>query len=232
MQVMILAAGYGKRLAPLTQQTPKPMLKVAGKPLLEHHIERLAASGFTDLVINTAWLAEQIESYFGDGSQFGVQISWSREPRPLETGGGIANALPLLGERPFLLLNGDIWTDYPLGSINEDNIPGDGLAWLLMVANPKHNPTGDFALVDGLVSDAAEPKFTFSGLSVIHPQLLEDYTENQGDCQNFPLRAALLPAIDRGRVGGTLYHGDWYDMGTVERYRQLNQLLAINEHIA
>jgi MurNAc alpha-1-phosphate uridylyltransferase len=226
MKAMILAAGYGKRLRPLTQKTPKPMLEVAGKPLLEHHIERLAASGFTDLVINTAWLGEQIENYFGDGSQFGVQINWSREAQPLETGGGIAKALPLLGEQPFLLLNGDIWTDYPLESINENNIPGDGLAWLLMVANPEHNPAGDFALVDGLASDAAEPKFTFSGLSVIHPKLLRDYLGNREGCLSFPLRAALLPAIDRGEVGAALYTGHWYDMGTLERYRQLNQLLA------
>lgn len=226
MKAMILAAGYGKRLRPLTQKTPKPMLEVAGKPLLEHHIERLAASGFTDLVINTAWLGEQIENYFGDGSQFGVQINWSREAQPLETGGGIAKALPLLGEQPFLLLNGDIWTDYPLELINENNIPDDGLAWLLMVANPEHNPAGDFALADGLISDAAEPKFTFSGISVIDPQLLWNYTRAHGDYQTFPLRAALLPAIKGGQVGAALYDGQWYDMGTLDRYRQLNQLLA------
>lgn len=226
MKAMILAAGYGKRLRPLTQQTPKPMLEVAGKPLLQHHIERLAASGFTDLVINTSWLGEQIERFFGDGSQFGVQISWSREAQPLETGGGIVKALPLLGEQPFLLLNGDIWTDYPLRSISENNIPDDGLAWLLMVANPEHNPTGDFGLVNGLVSDNVEPKFTFSGLSVIHPQLLEDYTQTHEDCQSFPLRTALLPAIERGRVGAALYNGHWYDVGTLERYQQLNHLLA------
>ncbi|MGB1158534.1 MAG: N-acetylmuramate alpha-1-phosphate uridylyltransferase MurU [Porticoccaceae bacterium] len=226
MKAMILAAGYGKRLRPLTQQTPKPMLEVAGKPLLQHHIERLAASGFTDLVINTSWLGEQIERFFGDGSQFGVQISWSREAQPLETGGGIVKALPLLGEQPFLLLNGDIWTDYPLRSISENNIPDNGLAWLLMVANPEHNPTGDFGLVNGLVSDNVEPTFTFSGLSVIHPKLLGDYTETHEDCQSFPLRAALWPAIERGRVGAALYNGHWYDVGTLERYRQLNHLLA------
>nr|MCS5588003.1 sugar phosphate nucleotidyltransferase [Porticoccaceae bacterium] len=114
MKAMLLAAGYGKRLSPLTQETPKTMLKVRGKPLLQHHIERLAANGICELVINTSWLAEQIEDYFGDGSQFGVNISWSRESEPLETGGGITKALPLLGDQPFLLVNGDIWTDFPL----------------------------------------------------------------------------------------------------------------------
>ena len=117
MKAMILAAGFGKRLRPLTDTTPKPLLPVGGKPLMQHHIERLAAVGITDLVINISWLAEQVEDYFGDGSDYGVAISWSREQQPLETGGGITNALPLLGDQPFLLINGDIWTDFPLQTI-------------------------------------------------------------------------------------------------------------------
>ena len=136
MRAMILAAGFGKRMRPLTELTPKPLLMVAGKPLLQHHIERLAAAGITELVINTSWLAEQIEDYFGDGSDFGVTISWSREAQPLETGGGIAKALPMLGTDPFVLINGDVWTDFPIHRISFKTREQDQAAWLLLVNNP------------------------------------------------------------------------------------------------
>jgi len=165
MKAMILAAGFGKRLRPLTDTTPKPLLPVGGKPLMQHHIERLAAVGITDLVINISWLAEQIEDYFGDGSDYGVAISWSREQQPLETWGGITNALPLLGDQPFLLINGDIWTDFPLQTIT-GNLSSELDGWLLLVDNPEHNPQGDFGLVEGkLVSEASE-KYTFSGIPI------------------------------------------------------------------
>ena len=226
MKAMLLAAGYGKRLAPLTLKTPKPMLEVAGKPLLQHHIERLAACGIRDLVINTSWLAEQIEDYFGDGSQFGVSISWSREPQPLETGGGIAKALDLLGHQPFLLVNGDVWTDFPLDSVSAQSVADNKSAWLLLVNNPEHNPKGDFALSDGLVTNTLSAKYTFSGISVIRPQLLSDYTQTNPSQESFPLRDVLLPAIEAGKVMGAVYHGKWCDVGTVERYQALNNSLV------
>jgi MurNAc alpha-1-phosphate uridylyltransferase len=223
---MLLAAGYGKRLSPLTEETPKPMLRVAGKPLLQYHIERLAASGIYELVINTSWLAEQIEEYFGDGSQFGVQISWSRESQPLETGGGIAKALTLLGEQPFLLINSDIWTDFPLSLATPEKIPVDKTAWLLLVSNPEHNSQGDFGIDGGLVNYSASQKYTFSGISIIRPQLIIDYTKIYSDQENFPLRDALRPAIDSQRVVGSLYKGSWCDVGTPARYKQLNNSLS------
>lgn len=226
MKAMLLAAGYGKRLAPLTLKTPKPMLEVAGKPLLQHHIERLAACGIRDLVINTSWLAEQIEDYFGNGSEFGVSINWSREPQPLETGGGIAKALDLLGHQPFLLVNGDIWTDFPLDSLSAQSVADNKSAWLLLVNNPEHNPKGDFALSDGLVTNTLSAKYTFSGISVIRPQLLSDYTQTNPSQESFPLRDVLLPAIEAGKVMGALYHGKWCDVGTVERYQALNNSLV------
>ncbi len=217
MKAMILAAGFGSRLRPLTETTPKPLLRVGGKPLLQYHLQRLASAGITDIVINISWLAEQIEGYFGDGSHFGVSIDWSREAQPLETGGGIANALPLLGSEPFLLINGDVWTDFPLHSISLDQ---DADAHLVMVANPEHNPSGDFAVANSLVSYDAGPKYTFSGISLFRPQLFAGFKE---DC--FPLRDVMRPAILAGRVTGAVYTGQWWDIGTVERLTQLNNKL-------
>ncbi len=225
MKAMLLAAGYGKRLSPLTLETPKPLLKVAGKPLLQHHIERLAASGIHELVINTSWLAQQIEDYFGDGSKFGVSISWSREPEPLETGGGITNAIKLLGEEPFLVVNGDVWSDYPLGLASADKLESDKVAWLLMVENPQHNPKGDYGLVDDLVNDTSKTKYTFSGISIMCPQLFVDYAWTHLGQKTFPLRDVLNPAIKNGRVVGTFYDGKWCDVGTLDRYQRLNHSL-------
>ena len=221
MKAMILAAGYGKRLRPLTETTPKPLLPVGGKPLMQHHIERLAAAGIRDLVINTSWLAEQIEDYFADGTEFGVSIDWSRESQPLETGGGIAHALPLLGDLPFLLINGDIWTDFPIQSIADKELPSDRDGWLLLVDNPEHNPQGDFGLIDGQLVSEARQKHTFSGVSLLRPQLFSCSQPNP--C--FPLRDILRPSIDAGRMAGKLYTGQWCDVGTVERYRQIDSQL-------
>jgi len=227
MKAMILAAGYGKRLQPLTAKTPKPMLLVAGKPLLQHHIERLAAVGISELVINTSWLAEQIEDYFGDGKDYGVKISWSRESEPLETGGGITKALPFLGEQPFLLINGDIWTDFPLLSAVDCQLSLDQSAWLLLVENPDHNIKGDFGLADGLVSYRPKLTFTFSGVSVIRPQLIYRYAKKIVGQECFPLRDVLRPAIEQQQIAGSVYRGQWCDVGTLARYRQLNGRLAI-----
>jgi MurNAc alpha-1-phosphate uridylyltransferase len=223
---MILAAGFGKRMRPLTELTPKPLLMVAGKPLLQHHIERLAAAGITELVINTSWLAEQIEDYFGDGSDFGVQISWSREPQPLETGGGIAKALPLLGNSPFLLINGDVWTDFCLNKVVEAQLDQTLDAWLLLVNNPDHHLCGDFALSDKLVSCTDSPNFTFSGISLLRPTLFADYQLAHPNQPAFRWLEALMPAIKRGRVAGEVHTGQWWDVGTVERYQQLNRHLG------
>ena len=222
MKAMILAAGRGERLRPLTDSIPKPMLQVAGKPLLEHHLVRLAAAGITDIVINTSWLAEQIEEYFSDcETRLGVTISWSREVTALETGGGIARALPLLGDEPFILINGDVWSDYPLKGLLGNKLSDSLDAWLLLVGNPTHNPDGDFALQGGLVNYAGDHAATFSGISLIRPALFANYLERDSA---FPLRDVLRPAIVAGRVGGEIYTGSWCDVGTLERYEQLQAL--------
>ena len=226
MKAMILAAGRGERLRPLTDSIPKPMLQVAGKPLLEHHLERLAAAGITDIVINTSWLADQIEDYFNHCQQrLGVTISWSREVTALETGGGIAKALPLLGDEPFILINGDVWSDYPLAQLRDKNLSDDLDAWLLLIANPPHNSRGDFALQEGRVVYADERTSTFSGISLIRPAL---FSHNFERGSAFPLRDVLRPAIVAGRVGGEIYSGSWCDVGTLERYQQLQASLVQN----
>lgn len=225
MRAMILAAGYGKRLQPLTNKTPKPLLPVAGKPLLQHHIEHLASIGITDIVINTSWLAEQIEDYFGNGSNYSVNITWSREFKPLETGGGINKALPFLGEAPFLLINGDIWTDFPFSSIENLTLSEHQAAWLLLVENPEHNLEGDFGLEDNMVSYKSESRFTFSGISLLRPELIKDYAIKNSSKSSFPLRDVLSLAIQQSKVVGSFYPGQWCDVGTPERYKILNNFL-------
>jgi len=221
VKAMILAAGRGERLRPLTDKTPKPMLPVDGKPLLERHIERLAAIGIEYIVINTCWLGEQIEAYFSDhGRRFGVNISWSREIEALETGGGISRALPLLGDEPFLLINGDVWSDFPLAELSEINMHEGLDAQLVLVDNPHHHPQGDFSMQGNLVSYEDGQRFTFSGISLIRPALFVAYKNDAG--ASFPLRDVLRPAIVAGRVGASIYTGHWCDVGTVERYQQLD----------
>ena len=227
MRAMILAAGYGKRLRPLTDKMPKPMITVAGKPLLQHHIERLVTMGVTEVVINISWLAEQIENYFGDGSNFGINITWSKEPEPLETGGGILNALPLLGDAPFLLINGDIWSDFPLLTVRDIRLESNQSAWLLLVNNPQHNPFGDFGLQQGLVSYQPNLKYTFSGISLFKPRLFADYAKNHMQASRFPLREVLRPAIESRCIIGSVYAGHWCDVGTIERYNALNKRLDL-----
>ena len=166
MKAMILAAGKGERMRPLTLRTPKPLLPVAGKPLIQWHIDALADAGVRELVINHAWLGEQLERYFADGSEFGVNIQWSPEGTPLETGGGIRQALPLLGEAPFILVNGDIWTTFDFAGLA---LPVGKLAHLVLIDNPPHNPRGDFSLDEGLVGNPAAdaPGLTYSGIAVL-----------------------------------------------------------------
>jgi MurNAc alpha-1-phosphate uridylyltransferase len=225
MKAMILAAGRGERLRPLTDTTPKPMLPINGKPLLEHHINRLAAAGINEIVINTCWLAEQIEEYFADhGRHFGVNISWSRETQALETGGGISQALPLLGDQPFLLVNGDVWSDFPLAELAKTDLPTELDAQLILVDNPEHHPQGDFSLDGNLVGYSEAQRFTFSGISLFRPALFADYSSGVVEC--FPLRDVLRPAILAGRVGANVFTGNWCDVGTVERYQQLQNFVS------
>lgn len=219
---MILAAGRGQRMRPLTDTMPKPMLPVAGKPLIQYHVERLVKAGVRELVINTAWLGEQIERHFGDGARFGALIAWSREGEALETGGGIRHALALLGDQPFLLINADLWTDYPLARLAVTGLVTGYDAHLVLVPNPDHNPGGDFALgVDGRVGirGSGDPGLTFSGISVLRPAVIAGHATW---APKFPLRDALLTGIRAGRVSGEVYRGDWWDLGTPERLAALD----------
>lgn len=228
MKAMILAAGFGERLRPLTATTPKPLLVVGGKPLIQYHIEKLAAAGVRDLVINTAWLGEKIESFLGDGDALGVRIAWSREGSPLETGGGISRALPLLGADPFLVINGDVWTDFSLRALTTMEWPQDGDAHLVLVPNPPHHSGGDFGLdARGRVALNRAEALTFSGVSVMRPELFAGY---RADAEKFPLRPVLDAAIRRNRVSGEFYAGRWCDVGTVERLRALDEFLCSSPH--
>lgn len=220
MRAMILAAGLGTRMRPLTLTTPKPLLPVAGKPLIEYHIERLVAAGVTDIVINHAWLGEQLEAYIGDGGRYGAQVHWSAETEPLETGGGIFRALPRLSEdgEAFLLVNGDLFTDYPFARLLELSLSEECLGHLVMVSNPEHNPEGDFALQQGLVSETGSNRLTFSGLSVLSPRLFDGCSEGK-----FPLAPLLRGAMRSGRVSGEHYCGYWRDIGTPERLREVSE---------
>ena len=218
MKAMILAAGLGKRMRPLTDTCPKPLLPVAGKPLIVHHLERLAAAGITEVVINVSYRADQIIAALGDGAAQGVTITWSREQTPLETGGGIRQALPWLGEAPFLLLNGDVWCTPELTAL-----PGLGedLAHLWLVDNPDHHPQGDFHLDGaGRVHSSGAPRLTFAGLSLIDPALLADEAPGA-----FALAPLLKDAMAAGRVAGHHHRGPWVDVGTPERLAELDARL-------
>ena len=211
---MILAAGRGERMRPLTDHTPKPLLKVHDKPLIVWHIERLKKSGIKQLVINHAHLGEQIEQTLGDGSSLDVSISYSPENTALETGGGIARALPLLGEQPFLVVNGDVWTDVDYSELALDE---DDLAHLVLVANPSHNPKGDFALNNDRVTSDGANKLTFSGVGLYQPSLFVAQPE-----ELFPLAPLLREAMSLNKVSGFHHRGVWMDIGTPERLAEIN----------
>lgn len=217
MKAMILAAGRGERLRPLTLHTPKPLVRVGGMPLIEYHIRALAKAGFDDLVINHAWLGAQIESHLGDGADLGVHIRYSPEGEPLETGGGIHRALPLLGEEPFVLVNGDIWTDYDFSCLNR---PHSGLAHLVLVDNPAHHREGDFALIDGIVRDESTAALTYSGIAVLSPRLFVGCAAGA-----FKLAPLLRRAMAEGQVSGEHYRGRWIDVGTHERLAEVERVL-------
>ncbi|WP_068544616.1 N-acetylmuramate alpha-1-phosphate uridylyltransferase MurU [Thalassotalea crassostreae] len=219
MKAMILAAGRGERMKPLTDNCPKPLLKVAGVALIEHHLNNLKAAGITDIVINIAWLGEQIESYFRDGAEFGVQIQYSNErDNALETAGGIVNALPLLGEQPFIIVNGDIYCDYDFSQLQQIEPPG--LAHLVMVENPEHNLKGDFVVADGLlnVSDEDVIKYTYSGIGLYDPKLFAGLS-----VEKLPLAPILIRAMATNSISGSIHYGIWSDVGTPERLQIINQ---------
>lgn len=225
MRAMILAAGRGERMRPLTDHTPKPLLPVAGKPLIVWHLEKLAAAGITDVVINHAWLGQQIEDALGDGSDFGVRIQYSPEHVALETAGGIATAGPLLGSGPFLVINGDIWCDWnPIAAhtIAQELVRTKHLAWLLLVENPEHHPQGDFVqLEDRHLSDQTGTRKTFSGIGVYHPALFEDTAIGQ------PAKLAplLRAAMAEKKIIGDIHESFWLDVGTPERLAALEYRL-------
>lgn len=219
MRAMILAAGRGERMRPLTDHTPKPLLMVGGKPLIVWHIERLAAAGITELVINHAHLGQQIEDALGDGRQWQVHIQYSAEVTALETAGGIAYALPLLGEQPFVVVNGDVFTDIDYASLA---LPTGKLAHLVMVDNPPQHAAGDFALDNGLVLESTADRLTFSGVGVYHPSLFDSVQPGQAA----KLAPLLKAAMQQQRVTGQHHHGLWHDIGTPERLEQLDHWLS------
>ena len=231
MKALIFAAGLGERMRPLTDHTPKPLLSVGGKRLIEWHLEKIAALGIGDVVINTSWLAEQFPTTLGDGGQWGLRITYSHEgDTPLETGGGMFNALPLLGEHAFLLVNGDVWTDYDFAQLPREP---DGLAHLVMVDRPPQATHGDFALdADGAVRSDGDHKLTYSGIGMYRPQLFEGWRDiitepklsnGKPKFQLAPLLRAHMPA---GRIRGEHHQGRWTDVGTPERLTRLDQELA------
>lgn len=221
MRAMILAAGRGKRLRPLTDEKPKPLIEVGGKPLIVHHIEALVAAGVTELVINVAWLGQKIIDYLGDGATFGASIQYSVEEHALETGGGIFQALPMLGDAPFIVVNADIWSDYPVAALMDRQLPDGCLAHLVLVNNPAENPDGDFSLSYDDFCLNKSPGFTFSGFRIFSPKL---FVNCQQGC--FSVVPLLRKAIDEGLVTGELFNGQWIDVGTPERLNLLNEQLS------
>ena len=219
---MILAAGEGRRMRPLTNNMPKPLIQVAGKTLLERHIEGLVSAGFTDLVINASYLSDQVVAFCGDGQQWGCRIHLSLEETPLETAGGIRKALPLLKEESFAVVNGDVFTDYPLARLTEVEL-GDDLAHLVMVPNPEHHPNGDFTVSETRVVMGEPDKATFSGLSVMSHRLFDGLEHDFA-----PLRPLFDRAIASGQVSGELWSGVWSDVGTPQRLSELEFRLSSN----
>ena len=233
MKAMILAAGRGERMRPLTDHTPKPLLKVGGKPLIVWHLERLAKAGFKEIVINHAHLGKQIEQALGNGAQWGLSIQYSPEKIALETAGGIANALHLLGSEPFLVVNGDIYTDFDFTVLTPSPLMGEGggegeihqnLAHLVLVNNPPQHPNGDFAIQEGMLKNTGTQMLTFSGVGIYHPDLFAEVVIGQ------PAKLAplLRKAIDNSAATAEYYQGVWHDIGTPERLAELDKTLRVN----
>lgn len=220
MIAMILAAGRGERLRPLTDSKPKPLVEVAGQTLLGRHLERLAAAGFTRVVINVSHLAPLITARFGDGRGHGMKIAWSHESEPLETAGGIAQARALLGLDPFLLVNADIWCDYAFSALRGFSL-GRHLSHLVLVPNPAQHPAGDFSLEGNIVGNATSPRYTYAGIAVISPRLVSGVVAGS----KAPLAPLWRAAAARGEVTGELHEGNWSDVGTPERLAALEARL-------
>lgn len=221
MRVMILAAGRGERLRPLTDGIPKAMVQAGGKPLIAWHLERLAAAGYREAVINVSHLAERIVEGLGDGARFGLHIAYSREAEPLETAGGIARARALLGEAPFLLVNADVYCEVDFAALGRVAL-GGRLAHLLLVPNPRHRHSGDFSLEAGRVGNAGAERYTYAGIALMAPSLVDGVKAGE----KAPLAPLLRAAAERQRVGGELYRGVWQDVGTRERLDELEAYLA------
>lgn len=220
MRAIILAAGRGERMRPLTDHTPKPLLRAGGKALIEFHIEALVRAGIRELVINHAYLGAQIEQHLGDGSRYGAAIRYSAERSALETGGGILQALPLLGSEPFVVVNGDVWTDYSFDRLL-GGLPTGAGAHLVLADNPPHNPDGDFALVDGRIRPDGAARLTYSGIGLYHPAMFAGCRPGP-----FPLGPLLRSAAARGELTGEHFRGAWLDVGTPERLGELEQRLT------
>lgn len=222
-KAMIFAAGKGERMRPLTLTTPKPLLAVAGRPLIEYHLDNLARAGICDVVINVAWLGQKIIDHLGDGARFGLRIEFSNEgAEPRNTATGIARVRHLLGTAPFVLINGDVWTDYPLSKLVKRKLTTGALAHLVMVANPIHHVHGDFVLgADGWLVSGDAPRLTYSGIGLIDPALLPTEVAD-----NTPLGPLLHQAIAAGRMTGEFYDGQWLDVGTPERLDAASRLAS------
>jgi MurNAc alpha-1-phosphate uridylyltransferase len=218
---MILAAGRGERLRPLTDAIPKAMVTAGGKPLIAWHLERLAASGYTEAVINVSYLAERIVEGIGDGARYGLRITYSREREPLETAGGIAHARALLGEARFLLVNADIYCEIDFSRLRSV-APADRLAHLVLVPNPQHRSGGDFSLDEGNVGNGAGTRYTYAGIAIMSPALVAGIKPGE----KAPLAPLLRAAADRRLISGELYRGLWHDVGTRERLAELEAHLA------
>ena len=220
MKAMILAAGLGNRMRPLTLYRPKPLLEVGGKALIVWHIEKLKSIGVTEIIINSAWLADVLIGALGDGSQYGVTIRWTREDEGLETAGGIINALPLLGDEPFILLNGDVWTTFDFAPLLDVKLNGD-LAHLVFVQNPEQHPHGDFTLTEGRAytfdQNVQGENLTFSGISIIHPQLFDGLAQGKR-----PLAPLLKQAMLDNKISAEKMSAAWVDVGTPERLMALD----------
>lgn len=219
MKAMILAAGRGERMRPLTDHTPKPLLMAGSKRLIEFHLMNLAKAGFKDVVINVAWLGSLIIDTLGNGENYNLNITYSNEKdQALETGGGIYNALPLLGEEPFLVINGDVWTDYPFEKLYDFSLQDK--AHLVLVKNPEHNPDGDFSISANRLNENESEKFTYSGIGVYSADFFSKHNDGK-----YPLAPMIRKYISENKISGELYNGNWMDIGTQQR---LNDLIKIS----
>ncbi|MEM7401151.1 MAG: N-acetylmuramate alpha-1-phosphate uridylyltransferase MurU [Pseudomonadota bacterium] len=219
MKCLLLSAGRGERLRPLTDKVPKPLVKIAGKAIIEYHLERLKKAGFNEIVINLSHLGNLIEEHLGDGSNYDLKIEYSQEgDHPLETAGGIIHALPKLGDKPFLVMNADIWCDHTLSFAKLSN---DKLAHLVLIDNPNHNPKGDFAYEFGKIYTSGKNMLTFSGIGIYHPRLFSSL-----DIEKRPLAPILRNAIDHQRISAEYFSGNWFDIGTQARLAEVEKFIA------